>query len=147
MIFKYTSDVHNTLENVWDFVMDFGRRPEWIDFFEKCYITHQTDDWVGTKYKEKSVFLGIPLYIEYKITIYEHQKQMSSHSNMPPFFPTVHISVWDNGDGTIHSVLEFDIKLGAFLLVPNKFLRKQVDGIIHPFVDAYVEIMDKPAQS
>jgi hypothetical protein len=142
MQFKYSSDVRNTLENVWDFAMDFERRPEWIHFFDKCYITHKTENWVGTTYKEKSVFLGIPLYIEYTITIYEHQKQMSSHCKMPPFFPTVHISVWDNGDGTIHSVLEFDIKLGPFVLVPKSIIKKQVDNIIHPFIDKFVEIMD-----
>ena len=144
MEFKYSSNVRNTLENVWDFAMDIERRPEWIHFFEKCYFTEKKSNWIGSKYKEKSVFLGIPLYIEFTILDYTHQQSMIAHSNMPPFFPTIKISASDNGDGTIYSALEFDMKLGPFFLLPKRLIRKQVDNLINPFVDRFIEIMDQP---
>jgi hypothetical protein len=144
MKFKYDSNVHNTLEEVWDFILDFSKRPEWIHFMEKSYVTHQTKNWIGTKYKEKFVFLGIPLYIEYEITNFKEHSLIESKSKMPPFYPEVVTVVKDNGDGTIYSSLEFDIKLGAFMLVPKSIIQKQVDNIILPFIEEYKRILDKP---
>lgn len=143
MKFKYDSVVHNSMEEVWDFIMDFDRRSEWIHFFDKSFITHQTDNWIGTKYKEKLTFLGIPLFIEYEITEYVHQTYWKSKCKMPPFYPKIHCTAKDNGDGTIFSSLEFDIKLGPFFLVPKKLIQNQVDNLIEPFINNYIEILDK----
>ena len=139
----YTSTVHNSMENVWDFIMDFERRPEWIDFFDKSYITKQTSNWIGTHYKEKLTFLGIPLYIEYIIIDYHEQHYMVSKCNMAPFYPVVTITAKDNEDGTVFTSLEFDIKLGPFFLVPKRIIKKQVDDLITPFIEKFREIMDQ----
>lgn len=145
MKFKYDSNVHNSLEEVWAFVIDFSKRPDWIHFFDESFISHQADSWVGTKYKEKLTFLGIPLFIEYVVTDYKEQSYIYAKSNMPPFFPKVNCEVRDNGDGTIYSSLEFDIKLGAFSLVPKKIIQKQVDKLVEPLIAEYVRILDKPS--
>ena len=63
---------------------------------------------------------------------------------MPPFYPVVTVTARDNEDGTIFSSLEFDIKLGAFFLVPKRLIQKQVDDLISPFIDKFVAIMDQP---
>ena len=145
MKFKYDSNVRNSLENVWDFIMNFERRPEWIHFFDKSFISEKADTWVGTKYKEKLTFLGIPLFIEYEITEYQERSNLFAICKMPPFKPKIEIQVRDNGDGTIYSSLEFEIKLVALRFAPKKFVKKQVDKLILPVIDNYIRILDQPA--
>ena len=144
MVFKYDSVVRNNVDDVWDFIMDFDRRPEWIHFFDKSFVTHKTEGWLHTKYKEKLTFLGIPLFIEYTIIDYKDKGSFTAKCTMPPFKPMIHTFIRDNGDGTIYSCLEFDIKLGPFSLIPKKLLKKQVDMLIEPCVQEYVRILDKP---
>jgi len=144
MRFIYSSNVRNSMENVWDFIMDFERRPDWIDFFDKSYITKKTSNWIGTHYKEKLTFLGIPLHIEYIILDYHEQHYFIAKSKMPPFYPVVTVTARDNEDGTIFSSLEFEIKLGPFWLLPKKLIKKQVDDLINPFIDKFVGILDQP---
>ena len=121
MKFSYNSTVTNTLDEVWKFIMDFERRPEWIQFYDKSFITEQTPNWLGTKYKEKLTFLGFPMFIEYEIFAYEEKKMWKSKCNMKPFYPIVHVEVEDLGNGKIANQLTFDIKIpGPLKLIPKK---------------------------
>lgn len=144
MRFMYSSTVRNSLDNVWAFIMDFDRRPEWIDFIERSYITDRTSNWIGTHYKEKLTFLGIPLHLEYVITDYSEKKYLIAESRMPPFHPTLTITARDLGDGTVFTSLEIEIRLGPFALVPRKIIKHQVDNLINGFVEKFVKIMDQP---
>lgn len=143
MKFLYSSNVHSDHDTVWGFIMDFKQRPDWIHFFEQSFVTHQTANWIGSKYKEKFVFLGIPLFIEYEIYDYKEKSHFKSRSKMPPFYPELHVTCKDNGDGTIYSSLEFDIKLGPVALLPKKLIQSQVDNLIKPCIENYVRILDK----
>lgn len=143
MKFLYSSNVHNDIDTVWSFIMDFPNRPNWIPFFEQSFITHQTSNWVGTKYKEKLEFLKIPLFIEYEIYGFKDKSYFKSRSKMPPFYPEMEISCRDNGDGTIYSSLEFDIKLGAIALLPKKLIQSQVDNIVKPCIENFINLLDK----
>lgn len=145
MKFRYDSTVRNNMEDVWAFIMDFSNRPSWIHFFDKSFVSHQTEGWIGTKYKDKLTFLGIPLFIENEIVEYEENSHWRSKCEMAPFYPKLYVEARDNGDGTIYSCLEFELKLGgAFRLVPKSLIQKQVDNLVNPIIDRYIEILDKP---
>ncbi len=133
------------MEVVWGFIMEFERRPEWIHFFDKSFITDKKDGWVGTKYKDKLTFLGIPLFLESTITHYEENKMWCAKCPMPPFYPEIEVNTRDNGDGTIYSSLQFDITLkGPFRFIPKSLIKKQVDELIAPCIDRYIDILDRP---
>ena len=83
MEFTYSSIVRNDLDTVWDFIMDYDRRADWIYSYEKSYVSERKEGWVGARYKDKLSFLGIPLYIEYKITEYSNRSRIVSHSKYP----------------------------------------------------------------
>ena len=145
MEFTYKSTVWNTIENVWEFVMDFERRPEWITFYDKSYISDRKEEWVGTKYKDKLTFLGIPLYIEYTITHYEENKEWRSNCKMPPFYPKLKAGISKNGDGSIDCYLTFEITLkGPFVFIPKSLIRKQVDELVEPCIQNYIDIISQP---
>ena len=143
MKFTYTATVRNDLDTVWAFNMDFERKPEWIYFYEKSYVSYQTEGWVGTRYKDKLDFIGIPLYIEYKMLEYEDKKRFRAKSKFPPFYPEIEVVTKDNGNGTVTSSLTFDMKLGPFALLPKRMLQKKVDDFIQPALDRYIEILDQ----
>ena len=127
MIFEYSNHVQCTKEEAWAFITDLERRPDWIHFQEKCYWTDKKPGMVGSKYQEKEVFLGIPLNVNYEITVWKEYERVSSKCKMAPFY----------------QVVDIDAKLGPFFLVPEKFLRKQVDAIVQPLTDKFVEILER----
>lgn len=141
MKFKYETTIENSKEATWDLMIDLNRRSEWIHFIDECYVTHQTDNWVGTKFIEKLVFLRIPLNLEQEVTKFEKYAAFHYGCKTPPFYPKVYSSMVDNGDGTITVTLEFDIKMGAFMLVPKKIIKKQVDNIIQPLIDEFEKLL------
>ncbi len=144
MRFSYSSIVHNDVDTVWDFIMSFERRPEWIHFIEKCTVIDKKEGWVGTKYQEKSVFLGIPLNITYEVTSYKEKDSWSSICKMPPFYPKIFVTIKDMGNGEIHGTLEFELKTGILGLLPKRLIKKQVDKLVDPCIERYLELLDRP---
>lgn len=142
MKFEYTSKVHCTREEAWALISNLERRPDWIHFMEKCYWTDKKPGMVGSRYQEKELFLGIPLNINYEVTAYREYEQMSSKCMMPPFYPQVDISVRQEKDGC-HCALTINAKMGPFALVPEKFLRKQVNALVQPLIDRFKHILEK----
>ncbi len=141
MKFSYDSTVNNNLDNIWEFAMNFERRPEWIHFFDKSFITEQTPNWIGTKYKEKLTFLGFPLFIEYEIYEYEEKKQWKSKCKAKPFYPSIQVEVKDLGNGKIWSQMTFEINLpGPLKFIPKKIIQKQVDELVNPCVTKFEEL-------
>ena len=142
MIFEYSNHVQCTKEEAWAFITDLERRPDWIHFQEKCYWTDKKPGMVGSKYQEKEVFLGIPLNVNYEINVWKEYERVSSKCKMAPFYQVVDVIVMEEEDGCFCSLV-IDAKLGPFFLVPEKFLRKQVDAIVQPLTDKFVEILER----
>ena len=145
MRFEYTNKVRCTKEEAWQFIIDLERRPDWIHFMEKCYWTEKKPGMIGSRYQEKEVFLGIPLNINYEITAWKDHEQISSKCMMPPFYPVVDVIVKENEGGCICSLV-VNAKMGPFVLVPEKFLRKQVDALVQPLVDKFIEILENETE-
>ncbi|HRH58077.1 MAG TPA: SRPBCC family protein [Chitinophagales bacterium] len=141
MIFEYSNHVQCTKEEAWKFIIDLERRPDWIHFQEKCYWTEKKPGMIGSRYQEKEVFLGIPLNINYEVTHWVEYERMSSKCMMPPFYPVVDVIVVEEEDGCFCSLI-INAKLGPFFLVPEKFLRKQVDALVQPLVDKFIDILE-----
>jgi hypothetical protein len=140
---QYVSEVLCTKEEAWALITDFSRRPEWIPFMEKCYITEKKDGWVGSKYQEKEVFLGIHLNINYEITVWKDMEQMSSKCLMGPFYPVVNIYLKDiPGSKRVSSTLEVDLEIGVLGLLPKSIIKRQIDHLIQPLIDNYVRILE-----
>jgi hypothetical protein len=143
MKFEYSNNIKCTKEEAWELITDLERRPEWIHFMEKCYYTDKKEGIVGSKYQEKEVFLGIPININYDVIVYEEYKQFSSRCTMAPFYPVVNIYVNELPNKMIFSKLEFDIKLGPFEWMPKFMIKKQVDALVQPLVDAFKDILER----
>ena len=141
MIFEYSNHVQCTKEEAWKLISDLERRPDWIHFQERCYWTEKKPGMIGSKYQEKEVFLGIPLNINYEITAWVEYERMSSKCKMPPFYPVIDVVVIEENDGVFCSLI-VNAKMGPFALVPEKFLRKQVDALVQPLVDKFIEILE-----
>ena len=60
---------------------------------------------------------------------------------MAPFYPVVDVVVIEENDGVFCSLI-VNAKMGPFALVPEKFLRKQVDALVQPLVDKFIEILE-----
>lgn len=143
MKFEYSNNIRCTKEEAWSLLADLERRPEWIHFMEKCYYTDKKEGIVGSKYQEKEVFLGIPLNLNYDVIAYEEFKQFSSRCTMAPFYPVVNIYVNELPNKTVFSKLEIDIKLGPFEWMPKFMIKKQVDALVQPLVDAFKNILER----
>jgi hypothetical protein len=141
MIFEYSNHVQCTKEEAWKLITDLERRPDWIHFQEKCYWINKKQGMIGSTYQEKEVFLGIPLNISYEVTAWKEYERMSSICKMPPFYPVVDIIVLEESDGVFCSLV-INAKLGPFRLVPEKFIRKQVDALVQPLVDKFIQILE-----
>lgn len=142
MIFEYYSDVNCTKEAAWKLITDIERRPDWVPFMEKCYFTDFKKGWVGSKYQEKEVFLGIPLNINYEVIEYHPFKKLRSRCLMPPFYPKVDVTV-EAFDGYCKCGLIIDVKLGPFALMPKSILKSQVDNLIKPLVNNFNSLLEK----
>ncbi len=141
MLFEYSNLVKCTREEAWAFVINIERRPDWIHFMEKCYWTEKKPGMVGSRYQEKEVFLGIPLNINYEVTAWKEYEQMSSKCNMMPFYPVVDIFLKEEEDGCL-CTLRIEGNLSIFKLIPNSILRKQVDNLVLPLVDKFIELLE-----
>lgn len=140
---QYSNDVLCTKEEAWALITDFDRRPDWIPFMEKCYLTEKKEGWVGSKYQEKEVFLKIPLNINYTITEWKEGQQLSSRCEMPPFYPVVNIYVKEiPGSTKINCTLEVDIDLGVFKFIPKSIIKPQIDHLINPLVENFIRILE-----
>ncbi len=144
MRFKYETTVYNSIEAVWELITDVNRRSEWIHFIDECHYTHKKDSFVGSKFSEKMVFLRIPLTLEQTISDYKEHSVFNYGCKIPPFYPKVFVTAKDNKDGSVYVSLEFDIKMGAFILVPKKIINKQVDHIMLPLVNEFKNLIDLP---
>lgn len=141
MRFEYINRVRCTKEEAWMLITDLDRRPEWIHFMEQCYWTDKKPGMLGSRYQEKEVFLGIPLNINYEVTAWKEMEQMSSKCMMPPLYPVVDILLKEEKGACICTlVIEMHTKL--FMLIPERFLRKQVDALVQPFVDEFIRILE-----
>ncbi len=140
MRFRYDITVNNSADKVWDFVMQFERRPEWIDFVDETEINDKKEGWVGTKYREKSVFLGIPLNVTFEVTEYTHKKSWTSICKMPPFYPEIFVRMHDEVNGSVSGYIEFEIKIGILGLLPKRIIRKQVDKLVRPIMENFERI-------
>lgn len=141
MIFEFTSHVQCTKQEAWKLITDLERRPEWVHFQEKCYWTEIKDGFVGSRYQEKEVFLGIPLNINYEITNWIEYERMGSISKMPPFYPKIDVLVYEENDGVLCSLI-LDVKLGPFILVPEKIIRAKINELVQPLVDEFITILE-----
>jgi hypothetical protein len=139
----YSNDVLCTKEEAWALITDFEKRPDWIPFMEKCYFTEKKEGWVGSKYQEKEVFLKIPLNINYTITAWKENQQLSSRCEMAPFYPVVNIFIKDiPGSKKINCNLQVEIDLGIFKFIPKSMIKPQIDALINPMVDNFVRILE-----
>ncbi len=145
MKFEYTNKVRCTREEAWALITNLERRPDWIHFMEKCYWTDKKEGMLGSRYQEKEVFLGIPLNINYEVVAYKEYQLMSSKCMMAPFYPQVDVSVREERDGC-YCTLTINAKMGPFALVPEKFLRKQVDALVQPLVDQFRKILERESK-
>lgn len=144
MKIEYTNEVLCTKEEAWALITNFERRPDWIPFMEKCYITEKKEGWVGSKYQEKEVFLKIPLNINYTITVWKENEQMSSKCDMAPFYPLVNIYVKDiPGSNKILSILELEADLGIFKFIPTSMIKSQINVLMKPLVDNFKSILEE----
>lgn len=141
MTFEYNNFVRCTKEEAWQLITDLERRPDWIHFQEKVYWTEKKEGMVGSRYQEIEVFLGIHLNINYEVTEWKENEQISSRCLMPPLYPVVDVFVKEKPGG-VESTLRFSIKLGPFELIPKFILKKQVDNIIQPMVDSFKKILE-----
>lgn len=145
MKFEYVNKVRCTREEAWQLIINLERRPDWIHFMEKCYWTDKKPGMVGSRYQEKEVFLGIPLNINYEITVWKDHEQVSSKCMMAPLYPVVDVIVGDADNGCVCTlIIEMNTKL--FALVPDKFLRKRVDALVQPFVDQFIKILESESE-
>ncbi len=140
MTFEYNNHVRCTREEAWKLISDLDRRPDWIHFQEKCYWTDKKPGMVGSRYQEKEVFLGIPLNVNYEITVWKEMEQVSSVCTMPPFYQKVDVSVQDAQDGVITSLI-IELKVGVLGLLPKSLIKKQVDHLVQPMVDQFMKIL------
>lgn len=141
MTFEYNNFVRCTKEEAWGLITDLERRPDWIPFQEKVYWTDKKDGMTGSRYQEVEVFLGIHLNINYEVTVWKTNEQLSSKCLMPPLYPVVDIFVKEKPAG-VDCTLRFSIKLGPLELIPKFLLKKQVDHLIQPMVDNFIRILE-----
>lgn len=142
MLIEYNTIVKCTREEAWKLIVDIERRPDWVPFMERCYFTDFKEGWVGSKYQEKEVFLGIPLNINYEVIAYKENDHLRSRCFMPPFYPKVDINCSD-AVGGCNCGLIIDIKLGPFALIPQKLIRKQIDDLVQPLIDNFKQILER----
>jgi hypothetical protein len=141
MLFEYINFVKCTKEEAWQLISHIERRPDWIHFMEKCYWTEKKPGMIGSRYQEKEVFLGIPLNINYVVTKWVEHKEMSSKCNMMPFYPEVDVLVKEKYGGC-ECILRVEGNMNIFKLIPNSILRKQVDYLVQPFIDNFIELLE-----
>ena len=141
---SYEAVVHNKIENVFDFVIDFNRRPEWVNFVGESYLTKKTDNWIGSTYKERLNFLKLPLALEYEIIDYQFPSKLTAKCQMPPFHPILDVDLTDNNDGTIHCYVELNMKLGPLRWIPRPILRNRIDYFFKPAIVKFSEINNLP---
>src|SRR5665647_1994496 len=115
MRFEFVNKVRCTKMEAWQFIINLERRPDWIHFMEKCYWTEKKPGIVGSRYQEKELFLGIPLNINYEVTVYKEFQQMSSKCMMPPFYPVVDVLLKEDADGCVCTLI-INAKMGPFFL-------------------------------
>lgn len=135
MIISYEQEINATHQEAWDLILDFENRPKWIPFMESCYITDKKENWIGTRYQEKEVIIGIPVNINYEIIQWIENQKMVSKCLMAPFYPHVTIIVDEiPGSKKIKSKLDVEIELGPFKFMPKFLLQKQIDFLFQPLV-------------
>lgn len=142
MTFTYKNKIKCTREEAWSLIIDLERRPHWIHFQEKCYWLEKKPGMVGSRFQEKQVFLGIPLNVNYTVTEWKDLARKTSKCDIGPFYQTVDIVIEDAQDGIWCSLI-IHAKVGPFVLVPEKFLRKQVDALIQPMVDKFSNMLEQ----
>ena len=143
MRIAYENEVLCTREEAWQLITDFERRPSWIPFMERCYITDKKAGWIGTRYQEKEVIIGIPVNINYEIIAWDEMNRISSKCLMLPFYPHVNVYLRDIPDSDkILSGLEVDIEIGPFRFMPKSILRKQIDLLFSPLVHNYIRHLE-----
>ena len=96
---------------------------------------------VGSRYQEKEVFLGIPLNINYEVTAWKEYELMSSKCNMLPFYPVVDAIVEEEIGGCM-CTLRIEGNMKIFSLIPNSILRNQVDNLVQPLVDKFIDLLE-----
>jgi len=67
---------------------------------------------------------------------------MRSKCLMAPFYPCVEIRVKPLDEHHIESSLIIDIKLGPFALVPKKLIQSQIDVLVLPMVNKFIELLE-----
>ena len=142
MVFEYVNTFNCSKEEAFSIFINMDRRPEFIDIMDKSEWLQRTEDGLGSIYREKLTFIGIPLNIDYEVTDYRENEIIASKCQMPPFHPLITIKVWDEGKKCTAS-LTIDIKLGPLELMPKFLIKKQVDNIVDRFVMNYRKVLDK----
>jgi len=138
---SYRNIIKCSVEDAFQLAMDLDRRPEWIDFISKCYFTEKKDGIVDSRYREVSVFLGIPLNIEYDITGYKENALIRSKCTMGPLYPIVEVTFKQVPQG-VDSTLTVELTLGPLALMPRFLLKAGIDNIFNRFIKNYIDILE-----
>jgi hypothetical protein len=141
MVFEYTNKVKCTKEEAWQLIADIERRPDWIHFMEKCYWTDKKAGFVGSRYQEVEVFLGFHMNVNYEVTVWKDHEQVSSICMMPPFHQTVDVLVKEDKNSVV-CTLRITANMGVLGLLPKFIIQKQVDNLVQPLVDKFIEILE-----
>ena len=146
MQISYSCIVKNDPEVVWDFLMDFTNRPQWMDDVKASYFTDKKEGMLGSEYVEEAVFLGFTLKTAYKVVAYEHLKMLTSKSEAPPFHPEVIGTMDILEGGKVKITLAIKATLGPLELVPSFIIKKQLDKMMAPKINKFQKLMDLPKQ-
>jgi uncharacterized membrane protein len=139
---QYRNIIKCSVEEAFQLAMDMDRRPEWIDFISKCHFTDQKPGMIGSRYREVSVFLGIPLNIEYDIIAYEENARIKSRCTMGPLYPIVEVTYKPVPQG-VDSTLTVELTLGPLALMPKFVLKSMIDNLFNRFIKNYIDILEE----
>lgn len=141
MIYHYENIFNCSIEKAFELFINMDRRSEFVDITSESHWINKTPQILDSVYREKMVFLNIPLHIDSEIIAYELNKHYTSRCKMPPLYPSITVNVWPIGN-KCGSSLDIEIKLGPLEYLPKFIIKSQVDKIVDNLVKNYRKALE-----
>lgn len=103
--------IHRTPEDVFDYIADPTRRPEWQDAVQRIEVEHRTGDGRGTRVRETRRVQGRSMTASWEVTDYDPGHRYGLHGVDGPIRPIVTITLSPHGGGVQTQVdIEIDFE-------------------------------------
>jgi hypothetical protein len=132
LILHYKLEFKQSKEKAFAYLREISRRKEFMTIVDETIITKKTKgrDLTGTRFKERTHFLGFDMNLEYEIAEYAENKIIATKCEDGPFFPFMKVELLKGDESTCNAEVTVKLKLGALRLMPKFIIKPTIEVIV-----------------